>query len=84
MHRALDGLLRMTHADWLLFAEFLVGVFVIFYINIWFLESGQAGSWKAGHKRLWKKPKKWQFITFCILWGFIVIGFVVAYQMRNK
>ena len=74
----------MTHADWVYFAEFLVAAFVIFYVKVWFLESGRAGSWRAGHARLWKKPKKWQLITFCVLWGFIVVAFILAFSIRQS
>ena len=84
MHPAPDGLLRMTHADWILFAKFLVFAFVIFYINVWFLESSRAGSWRAGHNRLWKKPRKWQLVTFSVLWGIIIVGFVVAFWIRSR
>jgi len=48
------------------------------YLRFWSTESGRAGSWKKGHQRLWKKPKRWQLILFCILWGIILIAFLVA------
>jgi hypothetical protein len=46
----------MTHSDWFYLAKFLLVAFVIFYLSVWFLESSGAG-WKAGHAKLWKKPK---------------------------
>jgi hypothetical protein len=73
----------MTHSDWATFAKFLIAAFVIFYLRVWFLESGLAGSWRAGHAALWKKPKRWQLITLCILWGFIIIAFILAFSIRR-
>jgi hypothetical protein len=73
----------MTHADWFNFAKFLLAAFVVFYLNVWFLESSGAG-WKAGHAKLWKKPKRWQLITFCVLWGLIIIAFIVGAWIRRS
>jgi len=73
----------MSHADWVDFVKFIVAAFVIFYLRVWFRESRLAGSWKAGHARLWKKPKKWQLVTFCVLWSFILLAFVVAFLIRH-
>jgi hypothetical protein len=67
----------MTHADWVLFVKGCIGAFAIFYVRVWVSESSRAGSWRAGHARLWKKPEKWQLITFCALWGFIVVAFII-------
>jgi hypothetical protein len=66
----------MTRADWFDFIKYGSAAAVIFYLRLWHLESLRTGSWKKGHAALWKKPKKWQVITFCILWGFIILGFV--------
>jgi len=76
--------MKMTHADWVYFAKFIIAAFVVFYLRVWFLESMQAGSWRAGHTKLWKKPKRWQLITFCVLWGFIIIAFIVAFSIRRS
>jgi len=73
----------MTHADWVYFAKFIAAAFAIFYVRVWFLESSHADSWKKGHARLWKKPKKWQLITFCVLWGLILVAFIVAFSTRR-
>lgn len=76
--------MRMTHADWMYFVGFSVAAFVFFYLNVWSLESSRAGSWKAGHARLWKKPKKWQLVTFCVLWSLIIVAFIVAFSIRTN
>ena len=55
--------MRVTQADWVYFAKFTVAAFVVFYLRVWFLESSRAGSWRAGHAMLCKKPKRWQLIT---------------------
>jgi RsiW-degrading membrane proteinase PrsW (M82 family) len=73
----------MLRSDWLLFVKFLVAAFIIFYLRVWFLESTNAGSFKEGHARLWEKPKKWQLIVACFLWGLIIIAFIVAFSMRR-
>src|SRR5260370_40629683 len=78
------ALMRMTHADWIYFAKFIIAALAIFYLNVWFWESSLAGSWRAGHARLWKKPKKWQLITFCVLWGLILIAFIIAFSIRRS
>jgi hypothetical protein len=78
------ALMRMTHADWLYFAKFVVAAFVVFYLNVWLWESRLAGSWRAGHVKLWKKPKRWQLVTFCVLWGLIIIAFIVAFSIRRS
>jgi hypothetical protein len=74
----------MTHSDWVDFARFMIAAFVIFYLNVWFLESSRAGSWKKGHANLWKKPKTWQVITFCVLWGLILVAFIVGISLRRS
>jgi hypothetical protein len=45
--------MRITRDDWV-----ITIIPAIFYVSVWFLESGQARSWRKGHARLWKKPKK--------------------------
>ena len=71
----------MTHADWFFFAKTIIIVFLVFYLRVWLAESGRAGSLKGGHAALWKKPKKWQVITFCVLWGLILVAFIVAFSI---
>lgn len=74
----------MTHGDWILFCEFTFLIVVIFYLRAWHLESARGGSWRAGHRSLWKKPQKWQLITFCMLWGFIVLGLILLFATQRS
>jgi hypothetical protein len=74
----------MTQADWVYFAKFIIAAFAVFYLRVWFLESSRAGSLRAGHAMLWKKPKKWQLVTFCVLWSLILIAFIVAFSIRRS
>jgi hypothetical protein len=69
----------MTHADRVAFAKDAVFVFVIFYVRAWSLESARTGSWRKGHANLWRRPKRWQVVTFCILWTIIIAAFVFAF-----
>jgi hypothetical protein len=55
-----------------------LAVVLIVYLRLWSLESTRAGSWRKGHENLWKKPKRWQLILFCVLWGFILVAFILA------
>lgn len=80
----MDNRALMTHADWIYFAKFIIAAFAVFYFRVWFLESRLAGSWRAGHARLWKKPKRWLLVTFCVLWGLILIAFIVAFLIRRS
>jgi hypothetical protein len=73
----------MTRADWITFTKTVVALALIAYLSFWNVESARAGSWALGHRRLWTKPKKWQLITFCILWCFIIIGFVILVRTRQ-
>jgi hypothetical protein len=75
----------MTHEDWLVFVKVIIFAGVIFYLRVWLAESARAGSWRKGHDVLWKKPKRWQLVTFCVLWGFIVVAFIVLiWNQRPK
>gem|GEM_PF-4472107 len=76
--------MRMTHSDWIDFAKLPVAAFAIFYLGVWFLESGRTGSWRTAHTRLWKKPKRWQLITFCVLWGLILVAFILAFSIQRS
>jgi uncharacterized membrane protein YhaH (DUF805 family) len=73
----------MKHEDWLVFVKVVIGAAVIFYLRVWLHESSRAGSWKKGHDVLWKKPKAWQLVAFCVLWGLILIAFIAALSTRR-
>ena len=74
----------MTHDDWVIVAKIFVGLPALFYLGVWNLESIRAGSWRAGQANLWKKPKKWQLVTFCALWGFILIALLVLLSIHRS
>lgn len=82
MHVAWDNKLRRS--DWIVAIELIAGAFAIFYFGSWQNESIQAGSWKKGHERLWKKPKEWQLVAVCLLWGFIlaIVGVLLLIHPR--
>lgn len=56
----------------------MVAALIITYLRLWDAERYRAGSWRKGHQNLWKKPKRWQLVLFCVLWGTILITFIVA------
>ena len=74
----------MTHEDWLAFAKVVMFAGVIFYLRVWLAESSRVGSWRKGHDILWKKPKRWQLVTVCVLWGFIIVAFIVAMLIQRS
>jgi hypothetical protein len=76
--------MNMTHADWAVFAKFVIAAFVVFYVSVWLNKSTPPGSWKEGHAELWKKPKRWQLITVCVLWTLIIAAFIVAFAIRSS
>jgi small-conductance mechanosensitive channel len=73
----------MTRADWLTLVKVGVIAIAIFYFRVWHLESSREGSWRAGHASLWKKPKKWQLLSFCVLWGIILIALFILFFMHK-
>ncbi len=74
----------MTQADWFDFIVSLSALAAILYLGAWFFEASRARSLKRGHAALWKKPRKWQLIAFFLLWGFIVVGFVVLMLIERS
>jgi hypothetical protein len=56
----------------------MVAALIITYLRLWDAERYRVGSWRKGHQNLWKKPKRWQLVFFCVLWGIILITFTVA------
>jgi hypothetical protein len=66
------------------FAVGVVAALLITYLRLWDLERIRAGSWRKAHQNLWKKPKPWQLALFCVLWGIILIAFVVAAILFNR
>jgi accessory gene regulator protein AgrB len=60
------------------FVIVVVAAVLITYLRVWDFERARAGSWRKAHQNLWKKPKRWQLVLFCVLWGIILITFIVA------
>ena len=60
------------------FVIVVVAAVLITYLRVWDFERVRAGSWKKAHQNLWKKPKRWQLVLFSVLWGIILIAFIVA------
>lgn len=60
------------------FVIVVVAAVLITYLCLWDFERIRARSWRKGHENLWKKPKRWQLVLFCVLWGTILIAFIVA------
>jgi hypothetical protein len=54
------------------------------YFRLWAQERRRTSSWYQGHQNLWKRPKRWQLVIFCILWGVILIAFLVAAILNLK
>ena len=52
--------------------------------RIFLLERRRAGSWREAKRQLFKKPKPWQLVLFCVLWGFILIAFAVALILYRR
>jgi hypothetical protein len=75
-----------SHDFWLgfRFALSVSAVFLIVYLRFWFGERVRAGSWRKGHQNLWKKPKRWQLILFCVLWGSILAAFILAATVYHR
>jgi len=75
-----------AHNFWLglRFTLTTLAVFLIVYLRLWSSESTRAGSWREGHENLWKKPKRWQLILFCVLWGLILVAFILATAVYRR
>jgi hypothetical protein len=67
--------MSMSQQDWVIFAEGVIAMAAIFLASLYFLE--YHGSLKKAHAAIWKKPKRWQLITLCALWSFIVAGVIL-------
>jgi hypothetical protein len=65
----------MSHQDWVDFVWGIISAAVVFLAILYFLEYN--GSLKQTHAAIWKKPKRWQLVTLCTLWGFTIVAFVL-------
>jgi len=77
----LGAIMSMSHQDFAAFAKTIIFVAVMFLAILYFLE--YKGSLKKAHAAVWKKPKRWQLITLCALWGFIIVGVVLLVCVHN-
>jgi hypothetical protein len=73
--------MNMSLRDWGTFVAAMVSMAAIFVAMLYLLE--YKGSLKKTHAAIWKKPKRWQLVTLCVLWGFIVTAFVLLLLTWN-
>jgi len=72
----------MTHQDWADFAKVVAFLAVMLLASLYFLEYN--GSLRKTHAAIWKKPKRWQSITPCILWGLIIAAVVLLVRIHGS
>lgn len=63
--------------------EFVGLVALFFLANLYFLE--YRGSLKEAHAAVWKRPKRWQLMVACILWGLIIasVAMIICFRKPN-
>jgi hypothetical protein len=49
---------------------------------LYFLE--YHGSLRKAHTAIWKKPNRWQLITLCVLWGFIIAAVILLVHIHGS
>jgi hypothetical protein len=76
------GSVSMSHQDWVAFAKIIVFAPALFLATLYYLE--YKGSLKEAHAAIWKKPKRWQLDTVCVLWGLIIGGLVLLLYIHNS
>jgi len=72
----------MSHQDWVPLAKTIIFAAAMGLATLYLLE--YKGSLKKAHATIWKKPKRWQFVMLCALWGFIIAGVVVLVCIHNS
>jgi hypothetical protein len=77
-----DGGMSMSYQDWMVLAKTIILIPVVFLTGLYLLE--WKGSAKKTHAAIWKKPKRWQLITLCVLWSFIIASLVLLAYIRNS
>jgi hypothetical protein len=76
----------MTHQDWVEFGEALILSAAVGLAGLYLLEwagSLRKRALQRANKVIWKKPKRWQVVTVCALWSFVVAGFVLLLWIRR-
>jgi hypothetical protein len=74
--------MTLTREDWIIAEKVFIFLPAIFYLIVWLHESSRGG-WRAGHARMWKRPKKWQLITFFVLWSVIALSLAVIFFVQR-
>ena len=72
----------MSHQDWMVFAKVVVFLAAMFLATLYFLEYN--GSLRRAHSAIWKRPKRWQLITLCVLWGFIIAAVILLVRIHGS
>jgi hypothetical protein len=72
----------MSRQDWLGFAKVVVFLAAMFLATLYFLEYN--GSLRKAHTAIWKKPKRWQLITLCVLWGSIIAAAILLVRIHGS
>jgi hypothetical protein len=72
----------MSQQDWVVFAKSVVFLAAMFLAILYFLE--YKGSLRKAHATIWKKPVRWQLITVCILWGFIIAAVILLVRIHGS
>ncbi|MGB7591260.1 MAG: hypothetical protein WCD04_17740 [Terriglobia bacterium] len=72
----------MSHQDWVAFAKIIVFAPALFLATLYYLE--YKGSLENAHAAIWKKPKPWQLVTLCALWGLIIVGLVLLLCIHDS
>ena len=72
----------MSKQDSVVFAKVVVLLAALFLGELYFLE--YHGSLRQTHTAIWKKPKRWQLITLCVLWGFIIAAVILLVRIHGS
>jgi hypothetical protein len=72
----------MSQQDWVVFAKVVVFLAAMFLAILYFLEYN--GSLRRAHTAIWKKPKRWQLITLCVLWSFIIAAVILLVRIHSS
>jgi len=76
----------MSLQDWVAFARSIIGVAALGLAILYFLEWSPfdlAGLQRA-HRNIWKRPKQWQRVAVCALWGFIIAATMLLIWARKS
>lgn len=77
----------MTTRDWVDLGKGIVCVAALGLANLYFLEwrgSLNLAGLRKAHHEIWKRPNRWQRITVCALWGFIIVAFALLVGLNRQ